>query len=103
MASKLYVGGLAYSTTSDGLGAHFKPYGTVVSAVVVTDRDSSQSRGFGFVEMSSDAEAQAAITALNGAEMGGRTLTVNEARPQEPRTGGGGGGGFGGGGKRDRY
>jgi RNA recognition motif-containing protein len=82
----------------------------VASARIITDKFTGQSRGFGFVEMSSDAEAQAAITALNGSEMGGRTLTVNEARPQEPRTGGGGRGGFGGGGgrsggggKRDRW
>ena len=85
MASKLYVGGLAYSTTSDGLGAHFKPYGTVVSAVVVTDRDSSQSRGFGFVEMSNDAEAQAAISALDQKPLDGRDLTVNMAKARTER------------------
>ena len=82
--------------------------GAVASARIITDKFTGQSRGFGFVEMSSDSEALAAITALNGSEMGGRTLTVNEARPQEPRTGGGGRGGFGGGGrsgggKRDRW
>ena len=108
MSQKLYVGGIAFSTTSEGLRQHFTQSGTVVSASIVTDQFSGQSRGFGFVEMSSDSEAQAAITALNGAEMGGRTLTVNEARPQEPRTGGGfggggGGGRSGGGGKRDRW
>ena len=110
MASKLYVGGLSYSTTSETLREYFAQCGTVESAAVITDKFSGQSRGFGFVEMSSDSEAQAAITALNGAEMGGRTLTVNEARPQEPRTGGGGGFGGGGGGrsgggggKRDRW
>jgi RNA recognition motif-containing protein len=86
----------------------------VASARIITDKFTGQSRGFGFVEMSSDSEAQAAITALNGSDMGGRTLTVNEARPQEPRSGGGGGGGRGGfgggggggrgpGGKRDRW
>ena len=85
MASKLYVGGLAYSTTSDGLGAHFKPYGTVVSAVVVTERDSSQSRGFGFVEMSNDAEAQAAIAALNQKPLDGHDLTVNMAKARTDR------------------
>ena len=89
----------------------FGQHGAVASARIITDKFTGQSRGFGFVEMSSDAEAQAAITALNGAEMGGRTLTVNEAIPQEPRTGGGGGFGGGGGrggagaggGKRDRW
>ena len=85
MASKLYVGGLAYSTTSDGLGAHFKPYGTVVSAVVVTDRDSSQSRGFGFVELSNDTEAQAAISALDQKPLDGRDLTVNMAKARTER------------------
>ena len=85
MASKLYVGGLAYSTTSEGLGAHFKPFGTVVSAVVVTDRDSSQSRGFGFVEMSNDAEAQAAISALDQKPLDGRDLTVNMAKARTER------------------
>jgi RNA recognition motif-containing protein len=85
MASKLYVGGLAYSTTSEGLGAHFKPYGTVVSAVVVTDRDSSQSRGFGFVEMSNDAEAQAAINALDSKPLDGHDLKVNVAKARTER------------------
>ena len=85
MATKLYVGGLSYSTTSDGLGAHFKPFGTVVSAAVVTDRDSGQSRGFGFVEMSSDSEAQAAIAALNQQPLDGRELTVNIAKSRSER------------------
>jgi RNA recognition motif-containing protein len=113
MGSKIYVGGLSYSATEQELSDLFGRHGAVASARVITDKFTGQSRGFGFgfVEMSSDLEAQAAITALNGAEMGGRTLTVNEARPQEPRTGGGGGG-FGGGGgggrsdgggKRDRW
>lgn len=110
MGSKIYVGGLPYSATEQQLSDLFAAHGAVASARIITDKFTGQSRGFGFVEMSSDAEAQAAITALNGSEMGGRTLTVNEARPQEPRTGGGGGrGGFGGGGrsggggKRDRW
>jgi RNA recognition motif-containing protein len=114
MGSKIYVGGLPYSATEQQLSDLFAAHGAVASARIITDKFTGQSRGFGFVEMSSDAEAQAAITALNGSEMGGRTLTVNEARPQEPRAGGGGGGrgGFGGGGggarsgaggKRDRW
>jgi RNA recognition motif-containing protein len=110
MGSKIYVGGLPYSATEQQLSDLFATHGSVASARIITDKFTGQSRGFGFVEMSSDSEAQAAITALNGSEMGGRTLTVNEARPQEPRTGGGGGrGGFGGGGgrsgggKRDRW
>ena len=112
MGSKIYVGGLPYSATEQQLSDLFAAHGAVASARIITDKFTGQSRGFSFVEMSSDAEAQAAITALNGSEMGGRTLTVNEARPQEPRTGGGGGGrgGFGGGGgrsggggKRDRW
>ena len=113
MGSKIYVGGLPYSATEQQLSDLFAAHGAVASARIITDKFTGQSRGFGFVEMSSDAEAQAAITALNGSEMGGRTLTVNEARPQDPRTGGGGGGGRGGvgggggprggGGKRDRW
>ena len=109
MGSKLYVGGLPYAATESQLTSLFAAHGTVESARVITDKFTGQSRGFGFVEMSSDAEAQAAITALNGTEMGGRTLTVNEAKPQEPRSGGGGGGYGGGGGggrpggKRDRW
>ncbi len=112
VGSQIYVGGLPYSATEQQLSDLFAAHGAVASARIITDKFTGQSRGFGFVEMSSDAEAQAAITALNGSEMGGRTLTVNEARPQEPRTGGGGGGrgGFGGGGgrsggggKRDRW
>ncbi|MFO0707542.1 MAG: RNA-binding protein [Nitrospira sp.] len=113
MGSKIYVGGLPYAATEEQLSELFGQHGAVASARIITDKFTGQSRGFGFVEMSSDAEAQAAITALNGSDMGGRTLTVNEARPQEPRTGGGGGGrgGFGGGGgnrgggagRRDRW
>ena len=104
MGSKIYVGGLPYSTTEQQLSDFFAVHGAVTSSRIITDKFTGQSRGFGFVEMSSDSEAQAAITALNGTELGGRTLTVNEARPQEPRTGGGGGGGRGGrGGGGDRY
>ena len=108
MGSKIYVGGLPYSATEQELSDLFGRHGAVSSARIITDKFTGQARGFGFVEMSSDTEAQAAITALNGTEMGGRTLTVNEARPQEPRTGGGGFGGGGGrgdagSGKRDRW
>ncbi len=103
MGSKIYVGGLPYSATEEQLNELFAVHGQVESARVITDKFTGQSRGFGFVEMSSAEEAKAAIAALNGTQMGGRTLTVNEARPQEPRTGGGGGGGGRGGGKRDRW
>ncbi|MDO8358379.1 MAG: RNA-binding protein [Nitrospirota bacterium] len=96
MGSKIYVGGLPYSTTEQQLSDLFAVHGAVASSRIITDKFTGQSRGFGFVEMSSDSEAQAAVAALNGTELGGRTLTVNEARPQEPRTGGGGRGG-------DRY
>ena len=107
MGSKLYVGGLPYSATEQQLNEVFGAHGTVASVRIISDKFTGQSRGFGFVEMSSDAEAKAAITALNGTDMGGRTLTVNEAKPMEQRSGGGGGG-FGGGGgrpggKRDRW
>ncbi len=90
MGSKIYVGGLPYSTTEQQLSDLFAAHGSVASARIITDKFTGQSRGFGFVEMSSDSEAQAAINALNGTQFGGRTLTVNEARPQEPRSGGGG-------------
>ena len=104
MGKKIYVGNLAFSVDSAALEQMFAPYGTVDSASVVTDRDSGRSRGFGFVEMASSDDAQAAIEALNGAQQGGRALTVNEAKPREDRGGGGGGGrgGFGGGGGRPR-
>lgn len=102
MGKKLYVGNLSYDVDSSSLEQLFASHGTVESAQVITDRDTGRSKGFGFVEMSSDAEAQAAIAAVNGQEHGGRALTVNEARPKENRTGGGGGGGgrggYGGGG-----
>lgn len=92
MAKKIYVGNLPYSAVSEELGDSFSQYGKVLSVRIVTDRDTGRSKGFCFVEMENDEEAIEAITALNGAEYGGRTLVVNEARPQEPRTGGGGGG-----------
>src|SRR3989344_888396 len=119
MAKKLYVGNLSYDVTQDDLKNHFSQAGSVESATVITDKMSGRSKGFGFVEMSTEEEAQKAIEMFNGKELGGRALTVNEARPMEarpPRQGGfdrggrgggfgGGGGGFGGGGggRRNRY
>jgi RNA recognition motif-containing protein len=119
MGKKLYVGNLSYDVDSSELQQLFSQHGTVTSAEVVSDRMTGRSRGFGFVEMGSDDEAQAAIAALNGQQHGGRALTVNEAKPREDRGGGGGGGGRGGygggsggrggggggygGGGRDRY
>jgi RNA recognition motif-containing protein len=97
VAKKLYVGNLSYSTTSNQLQDLFTPFGKVESATVVEDRDTGRSKGFGFVEMSNDSEAQAAILGLDGKEVDGRTLKVNEARPREDRGGGGGRGGRGGG------
>lgn len=94
MAKKLYVGGISYSTTEAALGDTFAKAGSVASAKIIMDRMSGRSKGFGFVEMSTDEEAQAAIDMFNGKELDGRTLTVNEARPEEKRTGGGGGGGW---------
>ncbi|MEI6218208.1 MAG: RNA-binding protein [bacterium] len=102
MGKKLYVGNLSYEVDNSSLNDLFKAHGTVVSAEVIMDRDSGRSKGFGFVEMSSDAEAQAAISALNGQDSNGRALKVNEAKPKENRVGGGGGGGGNRGG-RDRY
>jgi len=96
MGKKLYVGNLSYETSSSDLEKMFSQHGTVQSAEVISDRMTGQSKGFGFVEMGSDQEAQAAISALNGSDHKGRALTVNEARPREPRSGGGGGGGGGG-------
>lgn len=97
MSTKLYVGGLPYSVTEQQLNELFSQQGAVSSAKVITDKFTGQSRGFGFVEMSTTEEAQKAISALNGTQMDGRPLTVNEAKPQEKRTGGGGfGGGSGG-------
>ena len=98
MGKKLYVGNLSYDMTSSALEALFTQHGTVESAEVIQDRMTGRSKGFGFVEMSSDAEAQAAIQALNGQQQDGRELKVNEAKPREPRSGGGGRGGYGGGG-----
>jgi RNA recognition motif-containing protein len=111
MGKKLYVGNLSYEVTDSELTKLFEPHGTVESAQVIMDRDTGRSKGFGFVEMKSDQEAQAAISALNGQEVGGRSLTVNEARPRPEGgggrrggdrgrggygRGGGGGGGYGG-------
>jgi cold-inducible RNA-binding protein len=99
MGRKLYVGNLPYSATEQALSAKFSEHGKVESAKLITDRDTGQSKGFGFIEMGTDSEAHAAIAALNGADYDGRPMKVNEAKPQEKRTGGGGGrGGFGGGG-----
>jgi RNA recognition motif-containing protein len=93
MASKLYIGGLSYSTTSDGLREYFAQSGSVLSATVITDRFSGQSRGFGFVEMETAEGAQNAISQLNGRELDGRRITVEISNPQAPRSGGGAGGG----------
>ena len=104
MGNKLYVGNLPYSFRDQDLEQAFSAHGTVNSAKVMMERDTGRSKGFGFVEMGSDAEAQAAIQAMNGQQVGGRGIVVNEARPMEPRPprsggyGGGGGGGYGGGG-----
>ncbi len=105
MGKKLYVGNLAYSVRDNDLEQAFSQYGSVASAKVMMERDTDRSKGFGFVEMGTDAEALAAIEGLNGQSLGGRALTVNEARPMEPRPAGGGygggrsgGGGYGGGG-----
>jgi RNA recognition motif-containing protein len=94
MTMKLYVGGLAYSVDEDELQKMFSDFGTVTSANVIKDRDSGQSKGFGFVEISEDDGAKKAISELNGKEIGGRSITVNEARPQEDRRPSGGGGGY---------
>jgi len=108
MHMRLYVGNLPFSTTEQDLQSLFEQHGTVVSAAVVTDRETGRSRGFGFVEMGDRTQGQAAIEALNGQAMDGRNVTVNEARPREERSSGGGGGrgrggyGGGGGGGRDR-
>ncbi len=107
MGNKLYVGNLAYSVRDDSLLQAFSPFGTVTSAKVMMDRETGRSKGFGFVEMGTDAEAQAAINGMNGQAVDGRAIVVNEARPREERPGGfggggggnrGGGGGYGGGG-----
>ena len=97
MGRKLYVGNLPYSATESALSDKFAEFGTVESCKLITDRDTGQSKGFGFIEMASDAEAQAAIEKLNGTDYDGRPMKVNEAKPKESR---GGGGGYGGGGSR---
>jgi cold-inducible RNA-binding protein len=110
----IFVGNLSFSTNEDELRQLFEPFGQVDRVSIMTDRDTGRSRGFGFVEMASNEDGEKAITALNGSQIGGRTLNVNEARPKTERGGGGGGGGFrdrgdrggrggGGGGRRDRY
>jgi len=96
MGSKLYVGNLSYNTTSSDLEQLFAAHGTVQSAEVISDRDTGRSKGFGFVQMGSEGEAEAAIAAMNGQEVDGRALTVNQAKPREDRPRGGGGGGRGG-------
>ena len=101
MASKLYVGGLAYSVTEQELEAFFAEIGKVTSSAVIKDRDSGQSKGFGFIEMENDADAKKAIEELNGKDLKGRSIMVSEARPQEDRRSGGGG--VGGGGFRKSY
>ena len=114
MSSKLYVGNLSYSVRDDDLQQQFSGFGDVQSAKVMMDRDTGRSKGFGFVEMGSADQAEAAIRGMNGQNVGGRDMVVNIARPMEPRTGGGGGGfgggrreggggGYGGGGGRPRY
>ena len=100
MGSKLYVGNLSYNMTSSDLEQLCGAHGSVKSAEVINDRDTGRSKGFGFVQMGNDDEAQAAIAALNGQQHDGRALTVNEAKPREERPRSGGGGGYGGGGKR---
>jgi cold-inducible RNA-binding protein len=97
LGKKLYVGNLTYNVNESDLEAMFTPFGTVQSAQIIVDRDTNRSKGFGFVEMDTDAQAQAAIQGLNAHEHDGRNLTVNEAKPREDR--GGGGGGYGGGGR----
>ncbi|HJU53861.1 MAG TPA: RNA-binding protein, partial [Pyrinomonadaceae bacterium] len=103
MSTKLYVGNLSFKTTSDELREHFSQAGTVESASVIEDRETGRSRGFGFVEMATAEDAQAAIEQFNGKDLNGRNLTVNEAKPKTDRGPGGGRGGYGGGGGgRDR-
>jgi cold-inducible RNA-binding protein len=112
----IFVGNLSFNTSEDELRTLFEPFGQVDRISIMTDRDTGRSRGFGFVEMASNEDGDKAITALNGSQVGGRTINVNEARPKTERTGGGGGGGGrdrgdrgsrggggGGGGRRDRY
>ena len=111
MERKLYVGGLSYNTTQDSLQSFFERVGDVASVNVITDRETGRSKGFGFVEMTTEEGAQAAIDKYNGQELDGRRITVNEAKPQAPRSsgggrsfgGGGGGNSYGGGGNRNRW
>lgn len=103
MGNKLYVGNLPYSVRDEDLQQSFSAFGSVNSAKVMMERDTGRSKGFGFVEMGSDAEAQAAIQGMNGQSLGGRSLVVNEARPMEPRPPRTGGGGFGGGRREGGY
>jgi len=103
MATKLFVGSLAWATNDDSLKDFFAAVGTVVSASVIMDRETNRSKGFGFVEMSSDEEAKAAVDQLNGKDLDGRAVVVSEARPREERPRGGGGGGYGGGDRQQRY
>ena len=103
MGKKLYVGNLPYSVRDEDLQQSFSAFGSVNSAKVMMERDTGRSKGFGFVEMGSDAEAQAAIQGMNGQSLGGRSLVVNEARPMEPRPPRSGGGGFGGGRREGGY
>ena len=97
--NKLYVGNLSFNSTEDDITDAFSAYGTVTSVNVIMDRDTGRPRGFAFVEMGSDSEAQSAVQALDGQDLGGRNIKVNVAKPREPRSGGGGGGG----GRRDRW
>ncbi len=103
MGNKLYVGNLPYTVRDEDLQQSFSAFGSVNSAKVMMERDTGRSKGFGFVEMGSDAEAQAAIQGMNGQSLGGRSLVVNEARPMEPRPPRSGGGGFGGGRREGGY
>jgi len=108
MGKKIYVGNLSFNVDSNQLSDVFAEFGTVDSANVITDRETGRSKGFAFVEMAAEADAQTAIAKLNGMDLSGRAMNVSEAKPQEPRTGGGGGGGRGGfggggGGGRSRY
>jgi len=101
MSKKIYVGNLSFQTTESDITSAFAGYGSVESVSIITDRDTGRSKGFGFVQMTEQADADKAIAALNGTQLDGRTLTVNEAKPMVKREGGGGGGFRGGG--RDRY
>ena len=103
MMKKIYVGNLSYRTSENDLRQQFEKFGVVNQVSVITDRETGRSKGFAFVEMQNDNEAEDAIQGMNGVELGDRALAVNEARPQEPRKGGGGGGRYGGGGGNRRY